>query len=117
MPNPLSHFELMTTDPAKCKAFYGAVFDWQFDDQSMPGYTLINAGAEPSGGVFPKPNEVPMPCVNVYFQVNDIDATLARVTEQGGKTLVPNTPIPNVGHFAMFTDPEGIAIGIMQPVA
>lgn len=115
MPNPLCHFELMTSDPAKCKAFYGAVFDWKFDDDSMPGYTLINAGAEPSGGVFPKPAGAPAGCLNAYFNVDDIDATLKIVTEQGGKVLVPKTAIPNVGHFAMFTDPEGIPIGIMRP--
>lgn len=114
MPNPLCHFELMTDDPEKCKAFYGAVFDWEFDDASMPGYTLVNAGAEPSGGVFPKPPEVPGVCLNVYFRVQDIDETLNKVTEHGGQVLVPKTAIPNVGHFAMFADPEAIPIGILQ---
>ena len=115
MPNPLCHFELMTEDPEKCKAFYGAVFDWKFDDASMPGYTLINTGTEPTGGVFPKPAEAPGVCLSAYFQVDDIDATLAKATEGGGTVLVPKTPIPNVGHFAMFADPEGIPVGIMQP--
>ncbi len=105
----------MTDDPEKCKAFYGKVFDWQFDDASLPGYTLVNAGAEPSGGVFPKPADAPGVCVNVYFQVDDIDATLAVATDNGGQVLVPKTQVPNVGHFAMFADPEGIAIGILQP--
>ncbi len=116
MPNPLSHFELMTEDPAKCKAFYGAVFDWQFDEESMPGYTLVNTGAEPTGGVFPKPADAPSACLNAYFQVDNIDATLEKATQHGGKVIVPKTAIPNVGHFAMFADPEGIAIGLMQPV-
>lgn len=115
MPNPLCHFELMSSDPEKCKAFYGAVFDWQFDDQSMPGYTLVNAGTEPTGAVFQKPDAAPGPCINVYFQVSDIEEVLTKVTEQRGKILVPKTEIPNVGHFAMFTDPEGVVIGIMQP--
>ena len=114
MPNPLCHFELMTDDPERCKAFYGAVFDWEFDDASMPGYTLVNAGAEPSGGVFPKPPDVPGVCLNVYFKVQNIDETLNKVTEHGGQVLVPKTAIPNVGHFAMFTDPEAIPIGILQ---
>ena len=117
MPNPLCHFELMPTDPAKCKAFYGAVFDWQFDDASMPGYTLISTGAEPTGGILPKPDDAPGPCLNVYFNVTDLDATLATVTELGGGVLVPKTQIPGVGHFAMFTDPEGLVIGIIQPAA
>lgn len=115
MSNPLCHFEIMTGNSEKAQAFYGSVFDWQFDDQSMPGYTLINTGTEPTGAVFPKPDDVSGGCVNVYFQVQDLDATLAAVTEHGGKVLVPKTAIPNVGHFAMFADPEGIAIGVMQP--
>ena len=114
MPNPLCHFELMTNDLQKCKAFYGQVFDWQFDDSSMPGYTLINAGAEPSGGVFPKPPEAPCPCLNVYFQVNDVDATLAKATEHGGSVIVPKSPIPNVGEFAIFADPEGVVVGVFK---
>jgi predicted enzyme related to lactoylglutathione lyase len=104
----------MTLDPEKCKAFYGAIFDWKFDDESMPGYTLVNTGAEPTGGVFRKPDEVPATCINVYFHVSDIEAVLAKVAELGGQTLVAKTPIPRVGHFAMFTDPEGTVIGILQ---
>ncbi len=114
MPNPLCHFELMTNDVEKCKAFYGSVFDWQFDDASMPGYTLVNAGAEPSGGVFAKPAEAPCPAMNVYFQVEDIAETLANATELGASTLVPPTPIPGVGEFAIFADPEGVAVGLFK---
>ena len=89
-------------------------FDWQFDDSSMPGYTLINAGAEPGGGVFPKPPEAPMPCLNVYFQCDDIDATLAKAAERGATVIVPKSPIPNVGEFAIFADPEGIVVGLFK---
>ncbi|MCH9033195.1 MAG: VOC family protein [Planctomycetes bacterium] len=105
----------MTDDPEKAKAFYGVVFDWTFDDDSMPGYTLVNAGAEPTGAIFPRPSEAPGVCMNVYFQTDDIATTLGKVEKHGGKVLVPKTAIPGVGHFAMFADPEGIAIGLMQP--
>jgi len=115
MANPLCHFELMSADPAKCRDFYGALFDWSFDDQTMPGYTLVHTGQEPTGGVFPRPTKSLRPCMNVYFTVMDIDRTLSRVNELGGKILVSKTTIPGTGEFAMFTDPEGIAVGIMQP--
>lgn len=115
MPNPLCHFELMTDDVARCKAFYGAVFDWKFDDEAMPGYTIVQTGQDPGGGVFARPQEAPHACLNVYFTVGDIDKTLAKAVELGGKVLVPKTPIPGVGHFALFADPEGIVIGIMRP--
>ena len=115
MPNQLCHFELMTDDPKKCQAFYGAVFDWEFDESSMPGYTLISTGTEPTGGVFPRPPEAPGVCLSVYFHVSDLDGTLGKAVEHGGTIIVEKTPIPNVGHFAMFADPEGIVVGIMQP--
>ncbi len=115
MANPLCHFELMTNDPQKCKAFYGTVFDWTFDDESMPGYSLINAGAEPSGGMMGRPSDAPGPGLHVYFQVDDISAALVKVTDAGGAVLVPATEIPNVGTFAMIADPEGIVVGLLKP--
>lgn len=114
MSNPLCHFEFMTNDPAKCRAFYGQVFDWQFDDKAMPGYTLVRPGSEPHGGIFQKPPDAPCPCLNVYFNVENIDAALNKAVELGAKVLVTKTPIPHVGHFAMFADPEGIVVGLLQ---
>jgi len=114
MPNSLCHFEFMSNQPEESKAFYGAVFDWKFDDASMPGYTLIDPGAEPGGGLFKKPTDAPGPALNVYFQVEDLDATIAKATQNGGMVIVPKTEIPNVGWFAMFADPEGIVIGLLK---
>lgn len=114
MPNPLCHFEFMTGDVERCRKFYGAVFGWNFDDKSLPGYTLIDTGHEPSGGMM-GPEGGPSPRVNVYFKVANIEKVLADATQHGGKLLLAKTPIPGVGHFAMFNDPEGIVVGIMQP--
>ena len=114
MANPLCHFELMTSDARKCQDFYGAVFDWQFDEQTMPGYTLIHTGTDPAGGIMKKPDNLPAVRLNSYFNVDDIAATLKKAVENGGKILVEKTPVPGVGHLAMFADPEGIVIGIMQ---
>ncbi len=110
----LCHFELITSDSAKCKEFYGRVFGWQFDDQRMPGYTLIQTGQEPGGGLLPSPDKS-APALNAYFNVENIDACLKKVTQHGGEILVAKTAIPNVGHLAVFNDPEGITIGVMQP--
>ncbi len=111
---PLCHFEFMTDKPEECKAFYARVFDWKFDDSSMPGYTLVKTGSEPGGGLMERPPEAPGVSLNLYFQVDDIEATLATVSETGGKVVVPKTPIPNVGAYAFFLDPEGIGVGIFQ---
>ena len=114
MANPLCHFEFMTDDEEKCKAFYGAVFDWSFDNSSMPGYTLIQTGSQPGGGVMKRPAEAPEPAFNAYFLVDDMDATLAKIAEAGGTIVVPKTPIPKVGYYAIFLDPEHICLGLFQ---
>ena len=110
----LCHFEFMSDDPARCKAFYADVFGWEYDDKSMPDYTLVKTGEEPDGGVMKRPAEAPAPALNVYFMVDDIEATLGKVRQGGGGVIVPKTPIPNVGAFAMFSDPEGIVVGVFQ---
>ena len=116
MSSPLCHFEFIAADPQKCKAFYEAVFGWTFDEQSVPGYTIIHTGQDPTGGIMPKPKESPGPCMNVYFRVEDIDATLAKVAEQGGRVLSEKIELPyNIGYLALFVDPEGNVIGLMQP--
>ena len=117
MANPLCHFEFMTGDPQKCQAFYGAVFDWSFDNESMPGYTLIQTGTEPPGGIMQKPADASGAFLNSYFRVDDIATVLDKAKAHGAKVFVEKTPIPGVGHLAIFADPEGIVIGIMQEEA
>lgn len=111
---PLCHFEFMTDDPDKCRAFYANVFGWEFDDKSMEGYTLVKTGTQPEGGLMKRPPEAPNVALNVYFMVDDIDATLGKVEQSGGNVIVPKTAIPNVGSFAFFEDLEGICVGIFQ---
>jgi len=115
MSSPLCHFELMVADAAKARAFYGQVFGWSFDNDTMPGYTLVDTGQEPTGAIFKSPEGAGGVCANVYFKVADINATLEKAKKSGAKVLVPRTEIPGVGHFALFADPDGIPVGIMQP--
>ena len=50
-PHPVTWFEIHTADPVRAKKFYGSVLGWTFDDESMPGYTMIGLGDEaPIGG-------------------------------------------------------------------
>lgn len=38
------------------------------------------------------------------------------VKDLGGTPLLPPTPIPGVGAFALLHDPEGNTIGILHPM-
>jgi predicted enzyme related to lactoylglutathione lyase len=43
-----------------------------------------------------------------------MDATLSRVTALGGSVLAPKMALPGLGFWAVFADPDGIPVGIMQ---
>jgi hypothetical protein len=114
MSAPLAHFELMSGDPEKIREFYARVFAWSFDDKAMPGYTVINTGQPPGGGLMKRPPQAPESRLNVYFKVDRLDDTMKKVESAGGKIVVPKTNIPNVGNYAFFTDPEGVIVGIFE---
>lgn len=114
MANPIIHWELMVTDPARATLFYQRVFDWTFTP-SGPEYTLIDTGSPPGGGLLQRPRGVPTSALNSYFEVASIDQTLRNAVEAGATVIVPRTEIPGIGWFAMFLDPDRIPIGIMQP--
>jgi predicted enzyme related to lactoylglutathione lyase len=114
MGNPISHWELMVGDLAKGKAFYSSIFDWEFDESTFPGYSMIKTGADPGGGMMAKPDMAPASALNTYFQVDDVEVTLAKATAAGATVIAPKTAIPGVGYWAMFADPDGIPIGILQ---
>ena len=116
MGNPIVHWELMVSDMQKAKAFYGAIFDWTIDETSMPGYGMINTGSEPPGGMMATPPTAPVSSLNTYFGVDDVEATLTKALAAGATLIAPKTPIPGVGYWAMFADPDGIPIGLFQSV-
>lgn len=114
MGNPIAHWELMVNDLAKAQAFYSSVFDWEWDESTFPGYSMIKTGSDPGGGLMAKPETAPGCALNTYFSVADIETTMAKAVEAGATSIVPKTPIPGMGYWAMFADPDGIPIGLFQ---
>ncbi len=115
MGNSLCHFELFSADPAKAQAFYERVFAWRYERApEQENYTMIYAGTGPTGGLMPMPANCPAPRTMVYFAVDNIDDTLVKAEQAGGKVVMPRMPIPGVGAIAVLADPEGIRIGIYE---
>lgn len=115
MANGLCHFEIMSTNMVRSRDFYTKIFSWKIaETPGMPGYQMIDAGEQPGGGLMEKPKEAPQPALNIYFQVDDIDATLVKVRGAGGRVINEKMPIPEIGSWAMFLDPDGICIGIFE---
>ncbi|MBN1344604.1 MAG: VOC family protein [Phycisphaerae bacterium] len=115
MPNRLCHFEFVSNDPAKCRDFYSKVFEWDLRGApEQDDYTMVFTGESPTGGITKRSADCPAPTVGVYFKVDDIDETLARAVQAGGRVIVARRAIHGIGSFAVFLDPENIGIGVFQ---
>jgi predicted enzyme related to lactoylglutathione lyase len=112
---PIVHFEIMGQDHEGLRDFYTGVFGWEHDtEQSIDDYHMM-ATAEGSlaGGIGKGPDEMPN-YLTMYVLVPDIDAQLEKVEANGGETLVPRTEIPDIVTFALFRDPAGNMLGLVE---
>jgi hypothetical protein len=120
-PGALCWSELMTTDPAKAGAFFTKLIGWT--TQAMPmqqgaTYTLFQRpGGVNAAGMMLIPDTmkgVP-PHWLTYFQSADLQKSVADVSRLGGKVMMPPTPVPNMGSFAICSDPQGAVFALFQP--
>ncbi len=110
--------ELATTNLETCKTFYGELFGWQFQESDAAGmiYNEISIGGQKQfGGMYQMPNECgeTPPHWMSYIAVDDVDATVQKVTELGGNVCVSPTDIPNTGRFAVINDPSGAKLSLI----
>jgi predicted enzyme related to lactoylglutathione lyase len=113
MPNKVVHWEIGGSDLDALSGFYESLFDWKATSFDAD-YRLVDLGDGVGGGLMRCRDGMPS-YVTIYVAVDDLDDTLAKVKDLGGIPLVPPTPIRGVGAFALFQDPAGNTIGILQP--
>ena len=113
MAGKLVHFELPAEDSSRAKGFWSGVFGWEFGDSAMPGfeYYMVQTGEDQGGAVYAQQAGERGPIV--YFDTDDIDASVAKVREHGGQAD-DKQPIPHVGWFARCTDTEGNSFSLYQ---
>ena len=107
--------DLMTPDAAKSKAFYEAMFDWQFESRAIEGATYyeLQCGPGPIGGLIEE-KEMPAACWVPYVAVEDVDQVAARCEKLAGSIRVPPRDIPETGRFSSLVDPHGAALSIYK---
>jgi predicted enzyme related to lactoylglutathione lyase len=111
--------ELMTRDIDAATGFYGALFDFQFEDlpETADGsYKMLKVGDRVVGGIWSMTDEVPAevpPHWVTYFHLDDVDAGFDRVRELGGEVLREPTDSP-YGRFAPVRDPQGATFSLIR---
>jgi predicted enzyme related to lactoylglutathione lyase len=113
MAGRLVHFEIRAHDADRAQGFWSGLFGWEIADSGMPGmeYRVFRTGEADGGGLYADPDGVGH--LEVYFDTDDIDASLATVRGLGGEAG-EKTPIPHVGWFAACKDSEGNAFSLFQ---
>lgn len=112
------HIEFAANDPQAAARFYFDLFGWKTEFMQPMDYVTFES--QPGlGGGFPKVDGkiINAGDVYIYIATDDIEATLTKIESLGGKTLVPKTEIPNMGWFALFTDPTGNRVGLYTGMA
>ena len=117
-PGTFAWAELNARGLAAALAFYQAVFGWAAKTSPMPdggaytelldGETSILGALEMAAMV---PEQVPSYWL-VYFASGDIAGDTARAQELGATVLLPPTDMPG-GQFAILSDPQGAAFGLL----
>jgi predicted enzyme related to lactoylglutathione lyase len=108
----VTHYEISVSDADRAQRFWSGLFGWEFGPSVMPDgeYRMAQTG-ENAGAALSSYGEPGHP--NVYFDVDDIDASLAKVQELGGESDA-KAPVPGMGWFAHCRDSEGNAFSLWQ---
>jgi len=119
--NPVVYFEIPVTDLERARKFYSHVFGFRFEKEMIDDYEMLLFPFEETGsgisGALAK-GDVYQPTrkgVILYFRTQDIDLTLEKVLEKGGKILYLKTVNRKHGFaVAEFEDSEGNRIALHQ---
>lgn len=108
----VTHYEISCSDVDRAQRFWNGVLGWEFGESVMPEgeYRMARTG-ENAGAALSSLGEPGHP--NVYFDVDDIEASLAKVRELGGEAG-EKSPVPQMGWFAQCKDSEGNAFSLWQ---
>lgn len=121
------HFEIQCDDLDRARAFYEAVFGWQFQDwghvtgspylgvlTGQEGEPGIDGGMQLRGGPAP-PTGAGANAAVLTMGVEDFDAAAEAIVQAGGAVALPKTALTGMAWQGYFLDTEGNTFGIHQP--
>lgn len=128
--DPVVHFEMPYDNRDRMVAFYRAAFGWELQamGEQMGNYVLATtarpgrgnappqapAGAI-NGGFYPRNPDWPAQVPSVVIAVQDIAASMKKVSGAGGEVLGEPMDIPGVGRYVSFYDTEKNRVSMLQP--
>jgi predicted enzyme related to lactoylglutathione lyase len=112
MAGKVVHVEIGAADADRAQGFWSGVFGWEVGPPMLPemDYRMFQSADDQGGAILASEEQGSL---TVYFDTDDIDASLAKVRELGGEAG-DKTPVPGHGWFAACRDTEGNAFSLWQ---
>jgi predicted enzyme related to lactoylglutathione lyase len=128
--NPVVHFEMPAENRKRMAGFYTKIFGWQTQQlgSEMGDYILVSTtetsqDGRPTkpgainGGFYQKTDDPVSNYPSVVISVDDINESIGKIKNGGGKILGEVQEIPGIGKYASFLDTEGNRVGMLQPTS
>jgi uncharacterized protein len=114
MGNAVVHFEIGGPDDGPLIAYYKELFGWNLQSYPGGGYTMIDTrgGGGINGGI--GKSQTGEPWSTFYVEADDLQAVLDRAESLGAKTVMPVTDFGGAVTIAMFSDPDGLLVGLVK---
>ena len=106
-PAPIVYFDIAGPSQARQLGFYEKVFGWTAGPDGRVSVPV--SGSHLSGTLRTDPA-----AKVIYLGVPDVSATLREVAANGGKIIAPRFEVKGVAGLALFTDPAGNAMGLVE---
>lgn len=119
----VEHFEIPADDIERALKFYKNVFKWELNPVPGAKYTRLLTikvdqktvtprGFEVNGAIIKRSKDIVTPVVTI--SVADMEDSLKRIEEEGGRILIGRTEFGAAGYTAYFKDTEGNVMGLWQ---
>lgn len=109
--------DLVSTDVARSREFYGRVFGWEFRDvagaDGQPGYATIVVNGRPIGGIVAARSQG-KGARWIGLVSGDPQTMTARAAERGGSVVLAPRTLPGRGEMAVISDPQGARVGVLM---
>jgi uncharacterized protein len=69
-----------------------------------------------NGGFFQRKPDWPAQYPSMVIAVDNINESIRKITDAGGKVLGEPMEIPGVGQYVSFIDTEGNRVSVLQPI-
>lgn len=113
--------DLTIENAEEVRDFYAKVVGWQPEDVPMGEYSDFSmktpeSGTPTTGVCHRKGTNAGVPTGwMIYINVADLDASVAAVTELGGKVVVDPKSMGGMGRYCMIEDPSGTTCALFEP--